>query len=116
MDGHLVTVEVSVETLTHQRVKLNGRSINHDHFESLNTHAMQRRCTIEHHHAALDHVIKNFPDFFVAALKLALGGFDGFGIAALFERANDERLEQLKNDTLRQAALVQLEARTNHDD
>ena len=116
MDGHLITVEVGVKALTDEWVELNSRAINHHHFESLNTHAMQSRCTVKHDDATFDHVIKDFPDFFVAALKFTLSSLDRFGITALFEGANDERLEQLKNDTLRQAALVQLEARTNHDD
>jgi hypothetical protein len=38
------------------------------------------------------------------------------GVAALDQLAHDERLEQLERHPLRQAALVQLQVRPDHDD
>ena len=93
MDGHLVTVEVGVEAGAYQRMQLDGAAINHYWFKRLNTHAMQRRRAIQHHDPALDHIVEDFPDFFIATFELALGGLHRLCVTTLFQSTNDERLK-----------------------
>src|SRR5206468_4263268 len=48
-------------------------------------------------------------------LQHLLGRLDGVGMPKLLELANDERLIELQRDLLGQTALVQPQARTDHD-
>ena len=49
VDSHLVTVEVGVEGLTYERMKLERLTVNENGFEGLNTESVQRRCTVQHY-------------------------------------------------------------------
>src|SRR5512139_62933 len=63
-----------------------------------------------------DHLVEDVPDFlaflFDPLLRLLKGHREALGVEARV----DEWLEQLERHLLRQAALVQLELRTGHDD
>ena len=47
MHGHLVTVEVGVEGLTHQRVELNGLALDELRLERLDAQTVQRGSTVQ---------------------------------------------------------------------
>ena len=115
VDGHLVAVEVGVEALAHQRMELDGVAFHEHRLERLDAHAVQRRSAIEQHRVIADHLFEDIPHLIVLALEHLLGALDRVGVAELLEPADDERLVQLQRDLLRQAALVQLEARTDDD-
>ena len=116
MNGHLVAVEVGVETLTNQRVKPNGVTFHQCRFERLNTHPVQGRGPVQKNRVIFDHLFKNVPDLIGTTLKHLLGRFDRISDPLLFKPTDDERLEQLQSDFLRKTALVQTQFRTNHDD
>ena len=63
-----------------------------------------------------DHLFQDVPDLGALLLDHALGGLDGRGHAVEFELGIDEGLEQLERHLLGQAALMQLELGTDHDD
>src|SRR5581483_6151747 len=63
-----------------------------------------------------DDVIQDVPDLRAGALNDALGALDVVGQAAVHQGVHDEGLEQLQRHALRQAALVQLQLRTDNDD
>ena len=115
MDRHLVAVEVGVEALAHQRMKLDRVAFDQHRLERLDAHAVQRRGAIQQHRVVADHLFEDVPDLVVLPLEHLLGALDRVGMAQFFQPADDERLVQLQRDLLRQAALVQLEVRTHHD-
>src|SRR4051794_18491426 len=115
MDGHLIAVEVGIESFAHQRMKLNGVAFDEDRLERLNAHAMERGRTIEEHRMIADHLFEDIPHFIILALEHFLRTFDRIGVSEFLQPANDERLIQLERDLLRQAALMQLEAWTYDD-
>ncbi len=63
-----------------------------------------------------DHFFKDIPDFRTFLFHHPLRGLDGGGVTVFFQLGVDERLEQLQRHLLGQAALVQLQFRTDHDD
>jgi len=64
----------------------------------------------------LDDFFKNVPDHRILLLDQFFGLFDRGAMAALFQAMIDERLEQLERHFLRQATLVELQLRPDHDD
>ncbi len=115
VDGHLVAVEVGVEAFAHERMELDGVAFDEHRLEGLDSHAMKRRGAIEQHRMVADHLFEDIPHFIILALEHLLRAFDRVGVAELFKAADDERLVELERDLLRQPALMQLEARANHD-
>ena len=116
MDSHLVTVEVSVEGLTRQRVQLDSFSLDEDWLERLNTQAVQRRRTVEHDGVLCDGFFEHIPHFGPLALHHPLRRANVLGIGLLHQALHDEWLEQLQRHKLRQTALVQFQlwADNNH--
>src|SRR4051812_24991839 len=115
MDGHLVTVEIGIESFAHQRMKLNGIALHKDRLEGLNTHAMERRRAIEEHRMIADHLFEDIPYLIVLALEHFLRALDRIGVSEFLQPPDDERLIQLKRDLFRQTALMQLEAWADDD-
>ena len=114
--GHLVAVEVGVERRADERVQLDRLAFDQHRLERLDAQAVQRRRAVQQHRMLADHLFEDVPDFRALALDQALGGLDGRGFAAQLQLLEDERLEQLERHLLRQAALVQAQRRTDHDD
>src|SRR5690606_16648475 len=113
VDGHLVTVEVSVVRGADQRVQLNGLAFDEDRLERLDTQTVQGRRTVEQHGVFADHFGEHVPDLGQLTLDHLLGSLDGGRQTTHFQLAKDERLEQLKGHLLRQTALVQAQGRAN---
>ena len=113
--GHLVTVEVSVEGGTDQRVQVDGLALDQHRFEGLNAQAVQGRRPVQHDRVLADHLLEDIPDLGAFLLHHALGGLDRRREPVEFELGVDERLEQLQRHLLRDTALVQLQGRANHD-
>ncbi len=59
--GHLVTVEVGVERLTHQRVQLNCLALHQLRLEGLDAEAVQRRCAVQQHRVLADDLFEDIP-------------------------------------------------------
>src|SRR5712692_5249485 len=62
-----------------------------------------------------DYLLEDVPHLGHFLLHQALGGLDGGGQAEELELVEDEWLEQLERHLLRQAALVELQLRADHD-
>ena len=116
MNRHLVTIKVSVERGTDQRVQLDCFAFDQDRFERLNAQAVQGWRTVQQDRVFADHLVKNIPDFgaffFDQFLGLLHGGRQTFG----FKTRIDERLEQFERHLFRQATLMQFQFRAGHDD
>ena len=115
MDGHLVAVEVGVERVADERVHLDRLALDEHGLERLDAQAVQRRCAVEQHRMLGDDLLEDVPDLGRHRVDVLLGRLDVLHGLALDEPAHDERLEQLERHQLRQAALVQLQARPGHD-
>src|SRR5919201_1077185 len=116
VDCHLVAVEVGVEGMAHQRVHLDRLALHEHGLERLETQAVERRRAVEQHGVLLDDLLEHVPDLRDHRVDHLLGRLDVLDGLALDEPGHDERLEQLEGHQLRQAALVELEARARHDD
>ncbi len=116
VDGHLVTVEVGVERRANQRVQLDGLAFDQDRLERLDAQTVQRGRTVQHDRVFADDFFQDVPDHRFLAFHQLLGSLDGRGQAHHLQAIEDERLEQFQGHQLGQAALVQLELRTHHDD
>ena len=112
---HLVAVEVGVEGGADQRVKLDRLAFDQHRLEGLDAETVKRRRPIEHDRVLADNLVQDIPDFglllFDEFLRLLHGRREALGVEARI----DERLEEFERHLLRQAALVQLEFRTDHD-
>ena len=116
VDGHLVAVEVGVEALADQRVDriaLPSTSTGSNAW-------MPMRCSVGARFSRTGWLLITSSRMSQTSSSLPLehllGRLDRVGVAELLEPADDERLEQLQRDLLRQAALVQLELRADDDD
>src|SRR5690348_12531492 len=94
----------------------NGLALDEHRLERLDTEAVQRRRTVEEHRMVADDLLEDLVDLGGLALHDLLGALDRLGDALLDGLVDDERLEQLERHQLGQAALVQLELRTDDDD
>ena len=113
--GHLVAVEVGVEGGADERVELDRLALDEDRLERLDAEAVERRGAVQEHRVLADHLVEDVPDLGALLLHHLLRALDGGDVALLLELVVDERLEQLERHDLRQAALVQLELRADHD-
>ena len=74
MNGHLVTVEVSVERRAYERMELDSTAFNKDRLECLNTQTVKRGGTVQHNRVILDNVLKSIPYLIVGTVdKLSCG-------------------------------------------
>ena len=115
VDGHLVTVEVGVEGLTHQRVQLDRLTLDELRLERLDAETVQRGRTVEHHRVLGDDLFEHVPHLVALTLDHPLGGLDVLRVVEVHQTLHDERLEQLECHELGQTTLVQLQLRA-HDD
>ena len=114
--GHLVTVEVSVERLTDERVNLDGLAVDQNRFEGLDTETVQRRGAVQQDGVLADDLFEDVPHHGLATLDHALGALDVLGDLGLDQALHNEGLEEFQGHHLGQTTLVQLQRRAHHDD
>src|SRR5690606_1232076 len=83
--------------------------------ERLDTETVQRRRTVQQHRMLADDLLEDIPDLRPFALDETLRGLDRRRLAAKLQLREDERLEELERELLRQTALVQLQRRADDD-
>ena len=115
VDGHLVTVEVSVECSTCQRVQLNSLTLNHLRLESLNTETVKCRRTVEHDRMSLHYVFKDIPDNRLTTVYDTLCALDRLYDTTLNELANNKRLVKFSSHQLRKTTLAHFQFRSNYN-
>ena len=116
MYRHLVTIKVGIEGSTNQRMQANGLAFHQYRFKCLNTQPVQGWRTVQHDRVLMNHFGQNIPYFRNTLLDQLFGCLDGIGQAAQFQLVVDKRLEQLQRHLLGQAALMQFQIGTNHND
>ena len=70
--GHLVTVEVSVERGTDERMQLDGLTLDQHRLERLDAETVQRRCAVQHDRVLANDFFEDIPDFGALALDETL--------------------------------------------
>ena len=63
VNGHLVTIEVGVESRTNEWVKLNCFSFDQLRLEGLDTQTVKGRSTVEQHRVSFQYVFKDIPNY-----------------------------------------------------
>ena len=115
MNGHLVSVEVSVERSTYERVQLDSLALDEYRLERLDSQSVQCRGTVEQNRVILDDVIKNVPYFRLSSFYHDSCLLCILGELSVSELLHDERLEELERHCLRKSALIELQIRTYYD-
>src|SRR5690606_35249445 len=113
---HLVAVNVSVERGADQRVKLDRLTFDQLRLERLDAEAVKRRRAVQKNRVLANDLFKHVPNFRALLFDHAARLLHSAGEALNVEARIDERLEQFERHLLRQAALVQLQIRTDDDD
>src|ERR1022692_409888 len=113
---HLIAVEIGVECGADQRVNLDGLAFHQHRLKSLNAEAVKRGRAIQQDGVVLNHFFQDVPYDGLLLLHHFLGLLDGGAVSGLLQPVIDERLEQFQRHLLGQAALVQLEVGTHHND
>ena len=115
VDSHLVAVEVGVESVADERVDLDRLALDEDGLEGLDAEAVQGRRPVEQHRVLVDDLLEHVPDLGDHRLDHLFRRLDVLHGFALDQLGHDERLEELERHQLRQAALVQPQARAGDD-
>jgi hypothetical protein len=79
VNGHLVTVEVSVERGTDEWVKLDGFTFDELRFERLNSEAVKRWRAVQQNRTVADDFFELTPDLGVGTLNGTLCALDARG-------------------------------------
>ena len=111
----MVTVEVSVEGRTCQRVQLDSLSFNHLGLEGLDTQAVQCRGTVQQNWMSLHDMLQDIPDNGFLAVYNLLGTLHRLHNAALNELTDNKRLVKLSGHQFGNTALAHTQFGTNDD-
>jgi hypothetical protein len=98
-----------------ERVDLDRLALDQHGLEGLDAQAVQGRRAVEQHRVLVDDLLEHVPDLGDHRVDHLLGRLDVLDLLALDEPRHDERLEELEGHQLRQAALVDLQARARDD-
>jgi hypothetical protein len=115
MDGHLVTIKVSIESWADQWMQLNRATIDKLWLKRLDTETVQSGGTVEENRMAFDYLLENLHNLIISTLNQLLGSLDIINYILTNETMNHEGLEQFDRHFLGQTALMHLELGTNHN-
>jgi hypothetical protein len=115
MDGHLVSIKVSVKSWADQWMQLNRAAIDKLGLKCLDTQTVQGGGTVEENRMAFDYLLEHLHNLIIGTLNQLLGGLDIIDYILTDEAMNHEGLEQLDRHFLGQTALMHLELGTNHN-
>ncbi len=116
MHGHLVTIEVGVEGLTHEWVQLDSLTFDEHGLERLDTETVKCWSTVQQHRVLLNHVAKHVPHLHTTPLDHTFCSLDVLCDIEIDESLHHKGLEELESHDLGETALVQPELGTNDDD
>ena len=115
VNSHLVTIKVSIESRTCQRVQLNSFSFNHLRLECLNTQTVQCRCTIQQYWMTFHYMFQNIPDNSFFAIYNLLGTLHGLYNTTFNQLTYNERFVQFSCHQFRNTTFPHFQFRTYND-
>src|SRR5258706_12588115 len=107
MHSHLVTVKVSVESSTYQRMQLDSFSFYQLRLECLDTESVQRRSTVEQNRMSFQNVFKNIPYDSVLAVYNFFSTLNGLNNTTLNQLADEKRFKEISSQIFRQSELIE---------
>ncbi|OPY92646.1 MAG: hypothetical protein A4E73_00918 [Syntrophaceae bacterium PtaU1.Bin231] len=116
VDGHLVAVEVRIESGADERMQLDGLPFDQQRFERLHAEPVQGGRPVQHDRVLAHDFVQGVPNLRGLPFDHLLGALDGRHISLFVQPVVDERFEQLQRHFFRKAALVQPQIRPDHDD
>src|SRR3989344_3453297 len=114
--GHLVTVEVSVEGLAHERMEPDSVAFDELWAEGLDALAVERGRAVQKYVLTLYRLFEYLPHLGHAVFYQATGATNIEGKVSVQEARDDEGSEELKRHVFGEAAFVKFEIRAHHDD
>ena len=115
MYGHLVTIEVSVECGTNQRMQFDRFTFYQDRLKCLNTQTMQCRSTVQHNRMLFDYFFQNIPYSRLQLLNHFLSVLNIVCSSVCNKLFHNEWFEQLNCHFFRKTTLVNLKFRSYDD-
>ena len=115
MNSHLVTIEVSVERMTYERMELECLTLDKNRFECLDTETVKRRSSVKHDRVLFHDFIEDSPYLRCFLLDKELCSLDVLSNLLLLKLAHDEWLEKLESHLRRNTALVHSQFRPYDD-
>ena len=112
MDGHLISIEVSIERSAHKWRDLNGLFVDEDGFEGLDRQTVKGRRTVQQDDVALDDLLEDVPHFWRRLLDDVLGNLHTADDTFTHEPVDNMGLEQFEGHLLGNTALTDLELRS----
>src|SRR5258705_5248623 len=108
MNGHLVAVEVSVESGADERVNLDSFALDEHLLKRLDSKSVECRSAIQKNWVLANHFFQNVPDHWFLTFHHLARLFDSCRVPLFFELVVNKRLEQLQGHLLGQTTLMKL--------
>ena len=112
MYRHLVSVEVSVECGTNERMQLDCFTLYQDRLKCLNSQTVQCRSTVQHNRMLFDDFLEHVPYLRFQTLYTLLCTFNIMRNTVCNQFFHNKRFKQLDCHFLRQTALINLQLRS----
>ena len=116
VDGHLVTVEVRVESRADKRMETDCASIDEFWLEGLDGETVQGWCTVEQDRVIADDLLNDIEDDWLITINDLVGSLVGGDMTRGDEDRGDEWAEKLDRHFAWKTALIHLEVWSNGDD
>jgi len=116
MNSHLISVKISVESGTDQRMNLQGFTLHQNRLEGLYAQTMQGGCPVEKHTVILDNLLEDIPYLGHSTFYHFLGTLDRLNIPFLCQFLDDKWFEEFQCHIFGKTALMESEIWPNDDD
>src|SRR5258708_31793036 len=97
MNGHLIAVEISIESSANQGMNAQGLAFDEHGFKSLDPLAMKRGGPIQQNGVFLDNLFKDLPDLWPHPFHHFFSAFDGMDVTSFLKFFNDEGLKKFQS-------------------
>ena len=91
VNGHLVTVEVGIESGTSQRVQTDSLSFDQFRLKGLNTQTVKGRSTVQQYRMTFQYVFQNIPNHRITTVYDFLGTLHGLHDTPFDQLPDDKR-------------------------
>ena len=115
MHGHLIAIEVGVESSTSERVELDSFTFDETRMERLNTKTMQGRSAVEQYARIFGEFFQNIPNLIMFTLDITGSATHIVRQFTFDNLSHDKRFEKFERHAFRQTTFVNIQSRTDDD-